>query len=448
METVYLGCKKHLFIDYLLLERCRGVYIAVNRPKLTGEKCLVAEKPWESHRIGPYNSVWEDNGIYKMWYDAIASDGSRWLCYAESKDGVRWEKKNLGAVSFNRIKETNIVFPPEKTEVFEPGCVFIDTNPKCPRSERYKMICTYKPPGGEPGTWVFVSSDGVSWEPLSNKPSFRLSDTDNICFYDNRIGRYVAYVRVWAPLRKVGRCEFNDLKDWGEAQVVFSYDEEDLEHLDKDLFDAMDFYNSSAVKYPLAEDVYLMFPSAYYHYRREVAEKMGSTHPDNDGPMDIQFAVSRDGVHWTRHDRRPFIPLGKTGGWNGGCLYMSYGMIIHEDEIWLYYTGYNFTHGNYDVKRDKYKGVISRAILRLDGFTSLDAEYTGGEAITRPLIFTGEKLVINVETSAGGFLRIGLLDPDGKPIPGYTTKDCDVINGNYIEKNSLLARKNRLIEIR
>ena len=125
METIHIGCKKHLFIDYLLLERCRGVYIAVNRPKLTGEKCLVAEKPWESHRIGPYNSVWEDNGVYKMWYDAIASDGSRWLCYAESKDSVRWEKKNLGAVSFNEIKETNIVFPPEKTEVFEPGLSLI-----------------------------------------------------------------------------------------------------------------------------------------------------------------------------------------------------------------------------------------------------------------------------------------------------------------------------------
>jgi len=122
--------------------------------------------------------------------------------------------------------------------------------------------------------------------------------------------------------------------------VVFSYDEEDWSGLDEKLFSEMDFYNSSAVKYPLADDVYLMFPSAYYHYRVEVAESMCSRHPRNDGPMDIQFATSRDGVNWVRIDRKPFIRLGKSESWCGGCLYMSYGMIVHEDEVWLYYTAH------------------------------------------------------------------------------------------------------------
>jgi len=97
-----------------MIERSRGVKVVVNRPCLTGDKCIVADKLWEGHRVWPYNSVLEDNGVYKMWYDAIANDGSRWLCYAESKDGVHWEKKELGLVSFNEIKETNIVFPHEK----------------------------------------------------------------------------------------------------------------------------------------------------------------------------------------------------------------------------------------------------------------------------------------------------------------------------------------------
>jgi len=95
---------------------------------------------------------------------------------------------------------------------FEPGCVFIDKNPKCPRSEKYKMVCSYKPPNGERGTWVFVSPNGIDWEPISDRPSFRPSDTNNVCFYDERIKKYVTYVRVWDPWRKVGRCEFEDLR--------------------------------------------------------------------------------------------------------------------------------------------------------------------------------------------------------------------------------------------
>ena len=425
MNVIYVGSFKQLFIDYSTIKRKRGVEIVVNRPYLTGEKCIIAEKPWEGHRVGPYNSILEDNGVYKMWYDAIANDGSRWLCYAESKDGVHWEKKELDVVSFNGIKETNIVFPHEKRP-FEPGCVFIDTNPRCPNSEKYKMICSYEPPNGKRGTWVFASPNGIDWEPISDEPSFRPSDTNNICFYDYRIDKYVAYVRVWDPWRKVGRCEFEDLRDWGREIVVFSYDEEDWRGLDKELFSEMDFYNSSAIKYPLAKDVYLMFPSAYYHYKTKIRR--------NDGPLDIQFAISRDGVNWVRLDRRPFIRLGKEGSWCSGCLYMSYGIIVNDDEIWLYYTGYDFTHGNYDVARDKFKGVISRAILRVDGFTSIDASYVGGEFTTVPLIFEGSKLVVNVETSAGGYLRVGLLKPNGEFIKGYSPKECDVVNGNFVEK--------------
>ncbi|HDH07038.1 MAG TPA: hypothetical protein ENF87_01585 [Thermoproteales archaeon] len=432
MEPIWIGSRRQLFPDYFLVEERFNVRIVVNRPRLTGEKCIVAEKPWEGHRVGPYNSVLEDNGVYKMWYDSIASDGSRWLCYAESKDGVHWEKKSLGLVKFDGV-DSNIVFPLEKT-VFEPGCVFLDTNPKCPRSERFKMVCTYKSRDGKFGTWVFASPNGIDWEPISDKPSFRSSDTNNICFYDNRIGKYVAYIRVWDPLRKVGRCVFDDLRDWGEAEVVFSYDDEDWEGLDKSIFSGMDFYNSSAVKYPLADDVYLMFPSAYYHYRVEEALKRGSKKPKNDGPLDIQFAISRDGVNWNRFDRKPFIRLGEAGSWSSGALYMSYGLIVEGSELWLYYTAYDFTHGNYDVREDKFKGVITRAVLRLDGFTSMDSDYSGGMFTTRPLVFEGSKLVVNVDTSAGGYLRIGVQDLQGNFIKGFTLNDCDPINGNYISK--------------
>ena len=91
---------------------------------------------------------------------------------------------------------------------------------------------------------------------------------------------------MWDSMRKVGRCEFDDITDWGKEQVVFSYDAEDLRGLDPRVFSttafaqgggtlkskpAMDFYTSAAWKYPRAENVYLMFPSAYYHYQQDWA---------------------------------------------------------------------------------------------------------------------------------------------------------------------------------
>jgi len=39
--------------------------------------------------------VIDDNGIYKIWYDAIDNNGNIFHCYAFSNDEIRWEKPNL-----------------------------------------------------------------------------------------------------------------------------------------------------------------------------------------------------------------------------------------------------------------------------------------------------------------------------------------------------------------
>ena len=51
---------------------------------------------------------------------------------------------------------------------------------------------------------------------------------------------------------------------------------------------------------------------------------------------------------------------------------------------------------------------------------------------TRPLIFSGNRLQLNVDTSAGGICRVELQDLDGNPIDGFALEDADEINGNYI----------------
>ena len=68
---------------------------------------------------------------------------------------------------------------------------------------------------------------------------------------------------------------------------------------------------------------------------------------------------------------------------------------------------------------------LRRATLRLDGFVSLHAgRYPGGEAISRPLVFQGSELEINVSTGVGGGVRVGLIDAvSGQVIPGYEQSD-------------------------
>lgn len=430
---LHVNSDRQFFIDDLLIAEGRGVNLVVNRPAPTAEKCIIADKPWEGFGILAYNSVMEDDGIFKLWYDAVANDGSRWCCYATSKDGVHWEKPNLGIVSFNGNRDTNIVFPPQHM-VHEPNCVFKDTNPSCRDSERYKMVANLHPPGGKPGTYVAGSPDGLHWKLMKDTPAFRPSDTNNICFYDNGIGHYVGYVRVWDPRRKVGRCVFDDITNWGKEKVVFSYDEEDQQGLDRQLFSGMDFYTSAAVKYPHAENVYLLFPSAYYNYEETAARRMGSVDPKNDGPLDIQFATSRDGVVWNRLDRRPFIGRGVAGGPANGCAYMASGFISRPDEIWLYYAILSYTHGNYDFARSKFCNAITRARLRMDGFGSVDAGYAGGEFTTPPLIFSGRQLEVNTDTGAGGCVRVEILPEMGLSIEGFSAGDCDPVNGNFPKK--------------
>lgn len=419
-EPIDVGSRKQLFIDRKFIEHSEGVRLTMNPPRKTGERNIVPDKPWENHRVGGYTTVMEDEGVYKMYYDAISTDGSRWLCLATSTDGIHWEKPNIGIVEYQGSTQNNIIWPPQRAP-HEPNCVFKDTNPNCPPDQRYKMLCSYQSPGKPNGTWVAVSGDGIHFRLLSDKPSFRPSDTGNIAFWDGRINRYVAFVRMWDPMRKVGRCEFDDPADFGPARTVFGYDEYDPPD--------MDFYTNACIKYPYADDAYFIFPSAYFHYPEPPAGKYR-----NDGPVDIRLAVSRDGIGWHRVDRRPFIPLGVQGSFDDSAMYMILGFIRKDPEIWMYYAGYDFTHGAYSIADDKNKGAISRVVLRTDGWVSADAGYSGGSFTTPLITFTGGRLELNIETGVAGSAKVEVIGADGLPVPGFTLDDCDPIRLSWIDK--------------
>jgi hypothetical protein len=438
--VLQVGSDKQLFIDELFFAQKEGVRLVVNPPVKDPQPVLVADKdkPWELNRISAGNTVIDDGGEIKLYYDAIApcpsDDRSRWLCLAVSKDGIHFDKPQLGIVPFAGRNDTNIVWPPARVPSHEPGNVFIDTHPRCPPEERYKLVYCY----GSEGLYVAVSPDGLHWKPYE-KPSFRPSDTTNTAFFDDRIGRYVGWVRINGPRgRSVGRCEFDDLRDWGPETLVFCNDDEDQRYLDRSLFSGMDHYNGGVTKYAAAPDVYFGFPAAYYHFHPEVFRhrgRGGTRSPGNDGNIEVQLMTSRDGIHWVRPDRsRPFLPRGPEGSWDAGITYVTgaSSLLYRGDEVWLYYTAQPFTHGDYSLAEKEALGSVMRAVLRRDGFVSVDAGFAPGEFTTPPMVFDGRELLLNVDTGGGGHLRVELQNEQGQPLPGYTLADCDVVNGNSV----------------
>jgi hypothetical protein len=74
-------------------------------------------------------------------------------------------------------------------------------------------------------------------------------------------------------------------------------------------------------------------------------------------------------------------------------------------------------------------GSLGLAVLRRDGFVSLDADETGGYLTTSPVMFNGDNLFVNVD-NIDGELTIEILDQNYKPISPYTKDNFQKISAN------------------
>ena len=74
-----------------------------------------------------------------------------------------------------------------------------------------------------------------------------------------------------------------------------------------------------------------------------------------------------------------------------------------------------------------------RYSLRMGGFVSVQVPLAGGEMVTRPLRFDGNRLRLNYSTSGSGGIWVELQDADGKPLEGFSQADADEVFGDQIE---------------
>ncbi len=423
-EEIEIGDRNQIFIDGRFLDSSQNVRIEVCRPMKTNEKCLVGN-------LGGYSSIIKPDGNYR-WYSALTKDGTNWR-----RVGGRVQPEPddiLGAI-------------------FTGATVFVD--PKAPPEERYKLFDGLR-------NRVRASSNGIDWKEHGEnvfpaKACYPLGmDSHNVCYYDTRLDKYVAYVRVnkifecppeRVPYfekigtqryggknkysrRAIGRAVSDDPRKFPMPEVVLEPDDLDPQFGGVKV---MDFYCPQVVQYPNAQEAYFLFNCRYRSYEdwylpidMSTFPKSAKTGTYNCGVEDIELDASRDGIKWNRYDRKPWIAQGKPGSFDALTMYMSRGMHIMGDEIWMYYIGIDDPHtGDKEAMK---KATLSRVVLRKDGFTCVEADYAGGEFTTPPLNFNGKTLQLNIETSAIGLARVEIQDAKGQPLPGFALEDCDRIH--------------------
>jgi len=472
-DTVFpIHNKKQLFIDDQLVAHTDGVEWKVNPPR-KAEAVITPIREKEGPRLSP-KSILKVCDEYWMYYTLYAP--VEWLerdwkgevpnyirkmtCLAKSRDGIHWIQINAGLFDIGNGKDNAIVMPVTHGTIFiDPhktrGSRFwfignITENPWWSESKGafYKLFDeTGEKVGG--AMWLCHSKDGVHWKRIKEPILPIWCDTANQAFFDPFLKKYVAYVRGRVNgLRSVcrGESETLDALPWkyeikpetdvGPGGFIPRMNAEELPAVIKpDSLDPpqTDIYTPNVHIYPYADSrIYLAFPPVYRHYPKTPMSYGRDTRGQfkNDGPLETQIAVSRDGINWKRY-HEPYIPLGRMDEIDGGTIYMGVGMIRQGDEIWQYYAGSPWTHGTKRNNPDV-SNAIFRCVQRLDGFVSVNSDHSGGEIITHPLIFKGNRLQLNIDCGAMGEAWVEIQDASGTPIPGYSMEESVSVDRNGV----------------
>jgi hypothetical protein len=139
---------------------------------------------------------------------------------------------------------------------------------------------------------------------------------------------------------------------------------------------------------------------------------------------EVCVGFSRDGFHWSRPDRRAFCPVSEQKeAWNWGNVQSAGGCcLVVGDKLHFYVGGVSGRHGTWHPDAS----YVGLAVLRRDGFASMEAEETAGTLTTRLVQFSGKHLFVNVAAPRGE-LTAEVLDRDGRVIAPFTRENCEPV---------------------
>jgi hypothetical protein len=437
-----VGPQKQLFLDDYLVASAANIFRRIHPAEKSRSNPVIRQtEPWEDPFNILYGSVIRDGEKYRAWYKSGPG-----VSYAVSDDGIHWIKPPLDLVTINGAK-TNILFrkiselkgsealpyyhelfgvhkddrEPDPSRRYKMGFLSIDWEYKGPREGRFRE-------GQRRGLGVAGSPDGIHWKLIDSFASEAICDGATHWMFDPALGKYVLFGRTlktppeieaawskydwykaWYSGRAVGRLESSDFVHWNftapfSSPVVMT----------ADLLDRPGTEIYSVLVFPY-ESVYIGLVQTLLAV------------PDVPA-VDVQLAVSRDGVHFARvgegalrgsapASRSPFIPNGPVGSWDRfNQSLASNPPIAAGDELRFYYGGRTYRHAPYEGKDTGSRaGSVGLATIQRDRFVSLDASFDGGEILTKPLKLKGKRLHLNAQSDFGE-INVEVLNAAGQPI--------------------------------
>jgi hypothetical protein len=415
---------RQLFVDDFLVESTTLKRTFHAPEYFAGNPIVKPDRPWESAGRGPAvmpfsDGVWFDpkDKLFKMWY--YAGHGGGQTCYATSKDGIHWEKPKLDVVP-----DTNIVLKGGR----DSNTVWLDHNAKDPE-QRFKMA-VYA--GG--GMFSLLrSADGIHWTKAGD--GSKTGDRSSF-FYNPFRERWVFSIRSGS---KRGRS-----RHYWETKDFFSFTPQVSEKKEPVVWVASDnadwkrddlrtppqLYNLDCAAY---ESVLVGLFSIWrgdYRGAKQTPKAIELNQLGRPKQNSICVGFSRDGFHWDRPDRQPFCPVSeKMGDWNWGNVQsVGGGCLVMGDKLYFYVSGRAGKSFPGCTFHDA-GASTGLAILRRDGFASMDAGEETAALTTRPVQFHGKHLFINLAAPKGE-LRVEVLDRDGNVIKPFTRENCAPLRGD------------------
>ncbi|MDR2100990.1 MAG: hypothetical protein LBP43_00290 [Treponema sp.] len=444
---INIGGRREVFWDPELLEEYSAEFRLAEPEKR--EIVMRCDCPWEGTSCG-YFHAFKDGNTFRMYYRAgdafaggeLSKKGS--ICLIESADGIHWTRPNLGLIEYGGSRANNIVMRGDIDNFF----IFRDSNPACPPEEQYKAVAqgvkTKERPNG--GLWGYASADGLSFTRIRDKPLLEEGyfDSLNTVHWDHLSGLYRLYFRGFhggktGKLRDIRTACSADFIHWEEA-VPLNYGAAPEEQL----------YTNGILPYYRAPHIKVGFPVRYVERKWEpMFEQLPSPAWRSEkikryelrlgtALTDGLFMTSRDGLRFCRWDE-PFLRPGpfRVNNWVYGDCYQSWGLLETPGEDPLGPREISFFAGeDYSCR----PVALRRYTVRQDGFAFLGAPREQRTVLTKPLVFEGTALSLNMSTGAAGFVLVEFLDPEGRPIPNYSGPGAYKLFGDDADIKALFWR--------
>lgn len=455
MATTKIGSRREVCWDEFLIDTAQGIEIKMHKPEYKGV-VLEANKAWEGNGSGGYGCVLSDGDKSRLYYRGFTFPSREravhrpvW-CLAESCDGKEFIRTPLNLEDFEGETNNNIIPMPEDALKRGSLYIFCDTNPDFKKGEEYKALVEMS----DQTLCYFKSSDGVNFERVGTLVDDGAYDSLNVAFWDKYSKKYFLFYRgvhgantvngKWTDeaaeadhndgvIRDIRVRTSPDFINWDEPrQIAFYPEREDV-----------DLYINNIQKYYRADHMFIGFPVRYQdrykdgaqNYRqlpglenrtylyKERLPRIGTV------ITDALIMTSRDGYSYRRTEEAFLSPgIESLDNWIYGDSYFYHGMVQTPSDI----------EGAPDeISMFAVRGYLSERIrlcrytVRLDGFFSWSAKYSGGSLLTKPFIFSGNTLKINFSTSGAGHLRFALTDKDGNALDGY---DSGTVFGDSVDR--------------